>query len=275
MHRSVRACLLMVTAWGTTSTAWALCEEPRGSPNIQCVPDHCVVVWDRGGAPASLEHEASGTVVPLDMLPLSGGRLLLRASLPLMAGRHVVIPDGSDVPFVVDVGGLPPGFSSVGATGKYRPVPPVCNDSPGMPAVKRESDFVVSVDLGRAPLPNTRADLWFLFPGDPVPVGAPDMFATAPRAPDMERVFQVLQPAQPCPWCKAEPTFDVALFPAFEGADRVAIQVMETTGERTGVLVVSLDDERGWYVACACARSAPSSVPAGLLLLALASLRRR
>jgi hypothetical protein len=258
--------LLVFTA---SSPARADCAAYQVATNFHCVPEQCVFVMETSAyLPTELKHRTTGTLVPLDVLTLSDGRTMMAASQNLLTGDHDLVGVNLQATgFSVTVKNPPAAFHGVRATGRYEPSSG-CRDSLAPPHLERETAFGVRVELGRVPLPDTRADLWFLQPGEAVPAGPPKVFALASPPPNLERVGDVYGE-------QFEKSFRIQLFDIPQGADRVAIQVMETTGERTGVLVVSLDDERGWYVACACARSAPSSVPAGLLLLAFVSLRRR
>lgn len=255
--------LVGMALWALTASSPARADCVRAFTNaFRCVPEQCVFVMETSVTlPPALRHQGTGTLVPLDVLTLADGRSMFGAPQVLLTGDHDLL-DANQQPvfFSVTVEPAPPGFSGVHASANYQAQPSCRDTSPSPPPSLIPTTLVFSVELGRAPLPDTRADIWFLRPGDAVPPGPPQVFSLASPAADVERIADM-------------PTITDQAFKVIipnglpDDADRVAIQVMETTGERTGVLVVALKDVPGWHPGCSCtaAPHIPSHTCAGAL----------
>jgi hypothetical protein len=259
--------------------ARADCGRVTFSRVMQCLPTHCVFALEsQDVGDTQLVHTTTSERVALEAIEIDGFLTLFRAIRPLAVGRYSVgskFVDVSEAP--------PPAMRDVRALGELRPPQSsACGDTfppPPVPTVATESDYIVSVRLGRRPMANARADVWALSPGEAVPERTQDAFSLPSIRPTLQRTINNEEDPL-CAACPTPSTFEVTLRGLPTNTDRVAIQIFEPHSESTDMLVVPLDDaddRRMPYLACRCARSdvGKPAVSACMLILGATALRRR
>lgn len=230
--------------------------------------------------PVQLVPADGGVPVPLESIPLPHGpnsqeQVLLRATAPLAPGEYRLEPDAwQEGPVKVQD---PPGDFGrrFFETRWVARDPTVCLDvvtGPRRPDVAREQVLVLvlSMALGRDILGGARADVWALQPGQDAPA---DHDAT--RAPMGNPLRSRARNALDANDVRNPRTrFEVVLDAEELGnADRVAMRVVEPTGQHSGIMVAALESP-GYHLVCACKRPPDEAFPASAVAVVLIAFTR-
>lgn len=243
--------------------------QPQG---FDCAPLECVVPLSSLANPETAVFQFTSNEgedpVPATFTVGNQGHVRVRAAAPLKVGAWRLEADSAEV-LRVEVAERPTAFPQAVGNVTFLPGSTTCGEvlTPFsfVPKVApREETVEVSIELGRPIQNGAWADIYTLRESDDVPSG-PQKAADAPDP--RARYSGAPMGVFPQPNTSR---FVVFLSPVdIEQANRVAMEVFEPTGVRSGVIVAPIDDRPTPYLYCACAvpRSMGTAPLSGLFML--------